>query len=433
MLAAAIGLGAATPASAQPVSPQAVRAALIEEGGNGDVRAFYGARDYRPLWVRNGAIRPEAARLVALVESARLDGLKPGSYGLRGLRSALEDARGGDPRALAEAELALTETYVDYARDLARVPKAKGIITDRALIRDMPEESALLSRLGAAPSLGAYLDQTGWMHPIYGPMRNALAAADPGSKQAALLRLNLTRARALPPAGDGRHVVVDAAGARLLMYDNGKLAGSMKVVVGRQDNPTPMMNGIIRYAVLNPYWNVPEDLVKDRVAPHVVAQGLPWLKAKRYQVLSDWSVEAGVTDPKLVDWKAVAAGARTIRVRQLPGPDNGMGRMKFMFPNDLGIYLHDTPDKGLFADSDRLASAGCVRVEDATRLSRWLFGRAIAPKPGSVEQRVDLPQPVPVYITYFTAFPEGQRVVIRDDHYGRDTGRGRKGRADGAD
>jgi murein L,D-transpeptidase YcbB/YkuD len=137
-------------------------------------------------------------------------------------------------------------------------------------------------------------------------------------------------------------------------------------------------------------------------------------------VLSDWSERARTIDPATVDWQAVAAGRRELRVRQLPGPDNAMGRMKFMFPNDLGIYLHDTPDRNLLREEARLFSSGCVRVEDAPRLARWLFGRMPEPSSRQPEQNVQLLQPVPVYITYLTAAPEGDGVVVRHDVYGRD-------------
>lgn len=113
---------------------------------------------------------------------------------------------------------------------------------------------------------------------------------------------------------------------------------------------------------------------------------------------------------------AVGADGRIeARVRQLPGPGNPMGRIKFMFPNDRGIYLHDTPEKGLLREDDRLFSSGCVRLKDAPRLARWLFGRPVAMARDTPEQRVDLPEPVPVYITYQTTAPAGGKLLFRRD------------------
>ena len=99
-----------------------------------------------------------------------------------------------------------------------------------------------------------------------------------------------------------------------------------------------------------------------------------------------------------------------------------MGKMKFMFPNDLGIYLHDTPDKALFDEEERRFSSGCVRVEDAPRLAKWLFGEPIRASSDEPEQQVNLDRPVPVYITYLTAAPTETGIAFREDAYGRDDG-----------
>jgi murein L,D-transpeptidase YcbB/YkuD len=109
-----------------------------------------------------------------------------------------------------------------------------------------------------------------------------------------------------------------------------------------------------------------------------------------------------------------------VLLRQKPGPNNFMGRIKFMFPNEFGVYLHDNPRRELFLKSTRYFSGGCVRLEDAWRLSRWLFGRDLTWEGAGTEEPVPLAQPVPVYITYLTAMPDGQSIAYYDDAYGRD-------------
>ena len=99
-----------------------------------------------------------------------------------------------------------------------------------------------------------------------------------------------------------------------------------------------------------------------------------------------------------------------------------MGKVKFMFPNPQGIYLHDTPDMHLMKLDERQLSSGCVRLEDAGRMHRWLMGKPLPAKVKEAEQMVDLPEPVPIYITYLTAFPEGMQIAFRDDPYGLDGG-----------
>jgi len=182
-----------------------------------------------------------------------------------------------------------------------------------------------------------------------------------------------------------------------------------------------MMAGVVRYAVFNPYWNIPVDLVRDDYARRVLRHGVSALEAERLEVMSDWSARARPVDPASVDWSEVAAGRRLLRVRQLPGGDNMMGQVKLMLPNELGIYLHDTPHRWAFDADQRTFSSGCVRLERAMPLARRLLGPA-APQAASPapEQRVDLPEPVPVFITYFTAWPAGGTVELRRDAYRRD-------------
>jgi hypothetical protein len=233
--------------------------------------------------------------------------------------------------------------------------------------------------------------------------------------------LNLERARRLPSVGAaGKYILVDAGSSRLWMYENGRPVDSMRVIVGAPATETPMMAGLIRYAAVNPYWNVPPELVQSLIAPRVLSEGYGYLTARGYEVLESWREDAGVVSPDTVDWRAVANGDLEIRVRQLPGPGNSMGDIKFMMPNEHGIYLHDTPNKALFAQDHRWVSNGCVRVEDARRLARWMFGEWPTPQDKSRETRVDLETPLPVYITYLTTTPETEGVAFRSDPYQRD-------------
>jgi murein L,D-transpeptidase YcbB/YkuD len=201
------------------------------------------------------------------------------------------------------------------------------------------------------------------------------------------------------------------------MVENGQTVDMMRVVVGKPVYPTPMMAALIRYTSLRPYWNVPSDLAAERIAPNVVKQGLPYLRAKGYQVLSDWSERPRLVNPASVDWASVAAGRKEVRLRQLPGPANSMGDMKFMFPNAQGIYLHDTPQDELFGEASRMFSGGCVRLEAAHRLATWLYGRPLRAKGSTPEQKVNLAKPVPVHLTYLTVVPSGTELAFYEDIY----------------
>ncbi|MDX3899639.1 MAG: L,D-transpeptidase family protein [Sphingobium sp.] len=490
--APAAGLSAQGPAEAEAPTGRNAVAAQIKEQVGGRLRDIYAPRGYWPLWIEDGAVGKQADALLALIDSAALDGLDPDDYDPGALRRAVEAASDGTPRSLARAELALSKAFVALAGDMRRPSRDVPMrYLDEELDPRKSNPADLLRAAALAPSFARYVAQVGWMSPLYMRLRQARAGYDeswgrlpdigvaddvklrPGMRGvevealrhrlglepdggydralaarvrafqadhgldadgiagaqtiAALNRgpawfthvldLNMARARLLPGPWV-RHVVVDAASARLFYYDRGALDGTMKVVVGAKESQTPMMAGMVRYATLNPYWNIPTDLVQKSVAPKIL-RGQS-LKALRYEALSDWSANARPLAQSEVDWSAVAAGASEVRVRQLPGGNNAMGRVKFMFPNDLGIYLHDTPARDLLAKEARQFSNGCVRLEDAARLGRWFFGKPLGTGSGAPERHEPLPAPVPVYLTYLTAVPQGDGIRFLPDPYGRD-------------
>jgi murein L,D-transpeptidase YcbB/YkuD len=419
---AAALIAAASFASPVGEARAATIAASSLASGQG-VAAFYEARGQRPLWLQAGQLTPAGHQLLRLLDSASVDRLDRSRYVTAALTSALRSASAGDQRAARRAEQLLSEAFVAYARDLRTAPSAEMNFVDAAVRPTPPSAQSLLAEAAAAPSLAEYVDNMRWMNPLYAPLRRALATSNYSSaRERALLALNLERARALP-AGQGRFVLVNAAAQKLFMYENGQPVDSMRVVVGKPRHATPMMTALIRFASLNPYWNVPPDLAAERIAPEVLRSGVGYLRSRGYQVLSSWDEDAQVVDPSTVDWEAVAAGRLEIRVRQLPGPGNAMGKMKFMFPNEFGVYLHDTPEKELLSEASRLYSGGCVRLEDASRLAQWLFGEPLRATSDQPELPVHLPRPVPVAITYLTAVPSGSSIVYFDDIYGRDAQR----------
>ncbi len=206
------------------------------------------------------------------------------------------------------------------------------------------------------------------------PFPAAAAAESPNAYAQRAVTPGLATGLSEIPA-HGRHVLVDAASARLFMIENGQVVDSMRVIVGKADSATPTLRSTIYHATLNPYWNVPVDLARKIIAPRVLSDGPSYLKARGYEVLTKFGPDAQEIDPDSVDWQAVAAGRTKVYVRQLPGPGNSMGRMKFGFVNNNGIFLHDTPKKELFEEASRQLSNGCVRLEDADRLARWMLGR----------------------------------------------------------
>ena len=412
----------ATVAIAAPVAgnvSEQAGPAIKQSAATADVVAFHDGRNDTAFWF--GADEASGA-LLNLLRDAALDDLEPGHYPVLELQRLADRAKSGSSRDRALAERAFSSAFVKYASDVARERSIGMLYVDPAARPRPVSAGRILNVAATAPSLANFVREMGWMHPYYRALRGALADELKGKKdprRIRLLTLNRDRARVLP-RGKGDHILVNAAAARLDFYSAGKIKDSMRVVVGEASQQTPLMAGMVRYAILNPYWHVPPDLARTRLAPRVLGEGLSYLRKKGYEVVSDWSRSAKIVPIESVDWKAVAAGKIEVKVRQRPGPLNGMGEVKFMFPNDLGIYLHDTPGKALFQKSERTFSAGCVRLEDANGLKELILGDTVLARSTSPEQHVPLSRPVPVILGYFTAYPQGGRIVESADVYKRD-------------
>jgi murein L,D-transpeptidase YcbB/YkuD len=420
-MVAALGGAAASAHAAVPAkAPAAAKPATFPRAGQG-VDDFYTARSNAPLWLGEKG-GDGAWQLLALLRSSWIDGLTPENYQPAQLEAKIAAARqSGKAKALQEADRALSEAFVAYARDLSRKLVSDVYFVDEDLRPKAPTPRGLLLTAASAQSLGQFVARLEWMNPIYANLRSALVErryAD--ERERALLAINLERARSLP-GGSQRYILVNAAEQRLHAFENGKEVDSMRVVVGKPKHATPMMAAHVRFAALNPYWYVPPDLASERIAPNVQKRGLKYLDELGYEVMSAWDDKAEIIDPLTIDWAKVTSGEVEVLIRQKPGPHNSMGRMKFMFPNDAGIYLHDNPERQLFSEASRLYSGGCVRLEDAARLGQWLFGRELEWEGAEPEERVMLPRPVPVYITYLTAMPTESGIAFFEDVYSRDS------------
>ena len=416
-LAGAALVAIASPALAASV-PSAPAQGFTSSTGSA-VASFYSSRNGTPLWLRNGADSVAARELIGALQRAQLDGLSNGpALGVQA-QVLLARAQTGDKAAAADADRFLSSAWVLYVQSLQRPPAGMSFADGWARPRQQsPRE--ILQQAASASSLDAHVRAVSSVNPIYAQIRDAAWAEMQrgGGSPDPRVVASLDRIRAMP--FQKRYVIVDAASARLWMVENGQIADSMKVIVGKPSAQTPTLASTIYYATLNPYWHVTPDLVRTLIARNVLDQGYGYLKSHGYEVFTSYGDDAVQLSPDAVDWKAVAAGQTTVEVRQLPGPGNSMGHLKFGFANPYDIYLHDTPKKDLFAQDDRDLSHGCIRLEDAERLGRWMLGREPTPASNTPEEHVTLPTPIPIYITYLTAHPQGGQLSFVDDVYGLD-------------
>ena len=414
--AALMGVAVPPAAAALPYSP--VPAQMRDGSADRAVTTFYAHRQGAPLWLNKSGDTSGARELIATLRRASLDGMPSGPALASQAENLIVRANAGDLSALAAADRLLSTAWVLYVQNLQRTPAGMTIADGWAAPRAQPALE-ILQRAALAPSLAPHVRSVSTVNPIYAQLREAAWQQSAGGAPDPRVLINLARARAMP--FQDRYIMVDAGSARLWMVENDRIVDSMKVIVGKPSTQTPMLASTIYRATLNPYWNVPQDMVKGLIAPRVVDQGVGYLKSHGYQVLSGYGGDAELIDGTKVDWRAVAAGREVVKVRQLPGPGNSMGQVKFSFPNSEDIFLHDTPKKELFASADRDVSNGCIRLEDAQRLGRWLLGRDAVASSSNPEQHVLLPKPVPVYVTYLTAgVDDGGRLTFLEDSYSLD-------------
>lgn len=416
--AALLGLCAPVSAATSPALPAAT---IVSPSTVQAVNAFYARRGGAPLWLRGGAEGSAARELLGILQRAPLDGLDSGPALSDQAQALIARAQSGDAAAVMAADRLLSAAWVSYVAALQRPPVgmiyADSWVTPR---RDSPTQ--ILQRAAAAPSLVAYVRSVSQVNPIYAQLRDAAWAQVQSGAGAIDPRVLISLDRARERPFQHKYVMVDAAAARLYMIQDDRIVDSMKVVVGKagERTQTPMLASTIYYATLNPYWHVSPELIRSLIAKNVLDQGLGYLKSHGYQVMPADVNDDQLLDPVKIDWQAVRDGTLEVRVRQLPGPANSMGRVKFGFPNAYDIYLHDTPMKDLFAQDDRTISHGCIRLEDAERLARWMMERDPESASKQPEQNVTLPTPVPIYVTYLTAQAHDGQLSFVDDIYGRD-------------
>jgi L,D-transpeptidase YcbB len=442
------------------------------------IAAFYALRDFAPLWFSGGTANPEVASVIERLKQATDDGLD-----VKVIPQAVSPATDEE---IAAADLALSDAVVAYGRQasgsrvdprmISRLIGVEPEVADPAVIlavvatagEDAGEElrrfnppqkayEALREKLlqlrqkrgvvgrGPAipagpvlhpgmrdprvPLLRAKLSLDGAAAPEDFVYDTTIAAAvadfqkanglpssgnltartvaalsgGPSDREAEILA-NMERWRWMPRDMGETHIEVNIPDYEVVVIEKGEVIERARVVVGKEQTPTPVFSNTMRFLIVNPYWNVPQSIIRKEMLPRLAADP-DYLHRLGYEVSSR---------------------AGHLVVRQPPGERNALGRIKFMFPNDFAVYMHDTPMRALFAAQKRAFSHGCVRVDDAFRFAETVLGRAngwsekrVRKLIGGKERYVYLPKPLQVYLEYFTAFvDESGALQLRDDVYG---------------
>ncbi len=259
---------------------------------------------------------------------------------------------------------------------------------------------------------------------IVGPA--TLAAVNIGAAERIWrIRVNLERMRWYLHDLDPSFVFVNLAGYEAYYLREGRLVWSSAVIIGQPYRATPVFRSELTYLVLNPTWTVPPTILAEDILP-AQRKDRAYLDRKGIRIIDR---DGRVVPTSKIDWATASPGRFPYQLVQRPGPDNALGRVKFMFPNSHSVYLHDTPARELFAKSERAFSSGCIRVARPFELVELLLDDQTGWDRAAIEQAVEkgetrtlkLSKPVPILITYFTAWVDREGTLqLRRDVYGRD-------------
>jgi len=242
------------------------------------------------------------------------------------------------------------------------------------------------------------------------------------------IQVNLERWRWLPRNLGERYIQVNIANYGLEVIEKANPILTMRAVVGKRYQRTPVFSALMTYMVFRPYWNIPPSIAKKEILAS--AQKEPdYLAKNQMKIFQGWGPDRKEIDPQTVNWTRFTPDNLPYNFRQEPGKLNALGRIKFMFPNKLHVYLHDTPARDLFQRTIREFSHGCIRIEKPIELALYLFQglpewseeHLLQEIEKSTDRIVRIQNPIPVHVLYWTAWvDEDGSVQFRNDIYGRD-------------
>ncbi|EMR01813.1 murein L,D-transpeptidase [Cesiribacter andamanensis AMV16] len=242
------------------------------------------------------------------------------------------------------------------------------------------------------------------------------------------LQLNLERIRWSPEKPEGKYLLVNVPQYKLYIFNGNKKDMEMRVIVGEAyKSNTPIFNDTLQYIAFSPTWTVPNSIATQEMLPKL-QKDPSWLSRNNFVLYEGWSENAPELNPRSINWNKVSADNFPYRIVQQPGKSNALGHMKFMFPNDMDIYLHDTPTESLFQRAERDFSHGCVRVEKPIDLAVYLL-QDEGWDAAKVQEHMNLPTPenvvleekLPIFIDYRTAWVDDEgHVTFAKDIYGHD-------------
>ncbi len=395
------------------------------------VEAFYRERTFQPIWSENGVALPRARAAVEYLAKVASEGLDPRDY------PTPDFSRDVNEQTVAANDLQLTASILKYARHASagRVSftRVSGAILYPAHAADPAQ---VLTQVSTAENIGDVLASFEPQHPAFKALQAQLAKelSAPESQKTAsqpensktqrkadtqrgrsdvtgTLIANMERWRWLPRDLGNDHVMVNVPDYTLSVMDNGKQIWRTRIVVGKPgEMATPLLSETMKYITVNPTWNVPPSIIRNEYLP---------------------ALERDPDALERIGLKVSHNRDGSVRVYQPPGERNALGRIRFNFPNPFLVYQHDTPNKHLFAQDKRALSHGCMRVQSPEQYAEVILSLSqpnegytparIRSLYGAEERTINLKNPIPVHVTYQTAFvDQAGQLNLRQDIYGLD-------------
>lgn len=383
---------------------------------------FYKRQNYTGIWTQKKGLSKRGKQLLGALNNAWLDGLEPLDY-LAGFPGKPDKLRG---EQLAGAELYLSNAAVRFARDLYAGRTTPAVSEPDIVIHR--KKLDLIALLGSMAKNGPenVLDRLRPLHPQYHALQKALTRTQDPIKQRQII-VNMERWRWLPRKLGDIHVFVNTAAFLMYTRKNGKDIDRRRVIVGQKFHKTPIFSDNIKVSEFNPTWTVTPSIAGNEILPKL-RKDSNYLKKRGYDLYASWKKDAPKMNANQIDWTSVNGKRFPYKIVQPAGPKNALGQVKFLFPNKFHVYLHDTANRKLFNQSNRDLSHGCIRVYKPIEFADLLFALDGNPAKSKIDQiiaskktkSIKFKRPIPVHLTYFTAWIKNGKTQFFNDVYGRD-------------
>ncbi len=404
---------------------------------------FYAKRQFIPAWWNHKRPSPQADTLFHIIQHSRYYGLTRDHYHAGELTRLFYDSAFENDDVIRRSDMLLTDAFVSMMRDLKYGRRSHLDTALRPSQRSM--DSAAVAILNASISRNAirsFLEEQEPARDQYKLLRHAVKKlidtssvdlrtrlissahedSTKESQQLSTIEVNLDRWRKETEL-NGRYILVNIPDYSLELVEGDTIAFKSKVIVGSSKNETPILDGVIRSFIIYPYWNVPRSIAVNEILPQAKRDSL-YLRNHNYEILSP---DGTVLNPDSIPWASLHRNNFPYTFRQTQGLHNALGLVKFWFANPYAVYLHDTNARLLFNRKKRAISHGCVRVEHAMELGRFLLRDNEIVTPEDLDQYLEFEKQmavkikdIPIHIRYFTCMFRDGKVEFYDDVYGID-------------